>query len=138
MKGYAIIEARPINMIVIVILIALLLIAAVAVGMFYSKSEFLEEELSIARREATENRNRFESEVDKLEKKAHSFQMAYVDLVVTGYWRIGPADMREMVQLSNRIGDMTEGLEGVGGEETKIQPRVVKTPPKRRKGKGRR
>lgn len=133
MKGYAIIEARPINMIVIVILIALLVIAAVAVGMLYSKSEFLEEELVVSRRDSAETRNMCRSEVDKLEKRAHSFQTAYVDLVVTGYWRIGPADMREMVQLANRIGDMTEGLEGVGGEDIQTKEKVLA---KSRKGKG--
>lgn len=133
MNDYSIIETRPINRIILLGLFILLLCAAGAVGVYYTKSHLLEVELINERQRLGQMTDR----ADYLESKAEVLQNHYVDLILTGYVRVGPGDMRDLVQQAQQLREAVgkpypTHLEGIGGEDTVpvVQPKKVK-----RKGK---
>ena len=100
---------------VLVVSFVLLLIMGALAGVYYTKSHLLSEELTRERRET----QGIQEKLDYLEGKAESLQMAYVDLVLTGYMRVGPNDMRELVDMAKDLRDVSNG---VGGEEDQTPP----------------
>lgn len=132
MENYSIIETRPINQVILGVLLILLLCTAGAAGVYYSKSTLLEVELVHERQEAV----RVSIKMDYLEKKAEVLQSNYVDLILTGYVRVGPGDMRDLIQEAQQLREAAGtpypiGLEGVGGEERAM--RKAKKKGKRKK-----
>jgi len=133
MNDYSIIETKPVNVAVIVILFILLLCFAGASAVYYTKSHLLEVELAHERSEHF----KMTDKVEYLERKAEALQHNYVDLILTGYVRVGPSDMRDLVQQAQHLRQASRENypthEGIGGGEDELvadQPKKVK-----RKGK---
>lgn len=132
MNDYSIIETRPINKVILLGMFILLLCAAGAVGVYYTKSHLLEVELVNERQRLAQMTDK----TDYLERKTEVLQNNYVDLILTGYVRVGPGDMRDLVQEAQQLREAALETpypthEGIGGEDTpEVQPKKSK-----RKGK---
>ncbi len=136
MSDYSIIETKPVNLAVILVLFVLLLCAAGASAVYYTKSNLLEIELVNERQRLT----RMTLKVDHLESKADVMQTNYVDLILTGYMRVGPRDMRDLVQTAKglRTASKSKGPEMVGvggGEEPLAKSKMAKPKPQPKKSK---
>ena len=133
MNDYSIIETRPINGIILLGMFVLLICAAGAVGVYYTKSHLLEVELVNER----QNLAKMTDRANYLEGKAEVLQNNYVDLILTGYVRVGPGDMRDLVQQAQDLREAAgkpypTHLEGIGGGE---EIPVVQPKKSKRKGK---
>lgn len=136
MDQYSIVETRPVNLAILLAMFILLLCAAGATGVYYTKSTLLEVELVNER----QNLSKMTAKVDYLESKTETLQGNYVDLILTGYMRVGPKDMRDLVQNAKGLQTAKANYPthpklgvGGGGEDA---PKMAKPQPKKSKRKG--
>ena len=132
MSDYSIIETRPVNLVVILGLGILILCLAGATGVFYTKANLLEVELVNERQRLAKMNDR----ADYMEAKTEVLQRNYVDLILTGYMRVGPQDMRDLVQNVKGLRTAKENYPthpklGIGGEDEPMKLALPKPHPKK-------
>ena len=132
MEHYSIVETRPVNLAILLTLFILVLCFAGATGVYYTKANLLEIELVNERQRLTKMSERS----DYMEAKTEILQRNYVDLILTGYMRVGPQDMRDLVQNVKGLRTAKENYPthpklGIGGEDEPMKLALPKPHPKK-------